>query len=177
MKGYTIQHSIELLEEEVKKGGSSEPTTAESVTYDNTTSHLTADDVQEAIDEIVGDVNTISGKVTTLENLPLGTFFDSTNVIQAKTDISTSASYTATEDCIVQTELVIPASSSASVLCDNVAIFSLYVSGLQTYVMMFYIPAGKTITINGGSSGQTFSNYTVYGIYEPTPVTRTRKKK
>ena len=60
MKGYTIQHSIELLEEEVKNGGGSGgPTTAANVSYDNTTSQLTADDVQEAIDEVVGMIGAI----------------------------------------------------------------------------------------------------------------------
>ena len=50
MKGFTIQNSIDLLEKAVESGSGG--TTAESVTYDNTTSHLTADDVQEAIDEL-----------------------------------------------------------------------------------------------------------------------------
>lgn len=177
MKGYTIQHSIDLLEEEVKKGGSGGSTTAENVSYDNTDSGLTAETVQAAIDEVDGNVDTVAGKVTALEAKAPGVFFDSTNVIQAKTDISTSATYTATEDCIVQAELIIPAGTSGSVVCDSVALFSLYVSNLQTYVLMFYVPAGKTITINGGSSGQTVSNYTVYGIYEPTPSNSRSKKK
>lgn len=178
MKGYTIQNSIDLLEKAVKEGGGSGgPTTAESVTYDNTTSHLTADDVQEAIDEVVGDVNTLDGKVTALEGASKGVFFDSTNVIQAKTTINQSATYTATEDCFVHCDLIIPASSAASVVCDNVELFSLYVSALQSYMLMFFIPAGKTVTINGGSSGQSVSSYTVYGIYEPTPATTRKKKK
>ena len=37
--------------------------TASDVMYDNTTSGLTADDVQEALDEIDGNVDTLSGKV------------------------------------------------------------------------------------------------------------------
>ena len=53
MKGYTIQNSIELLEKAVENGsGSGGASTAADVSYDNTSSHLTADDVQEAIDEI-----------------------------------------------------------------------------------------------------------------------------
>ena len=51
MRGYTIQHSIDLLEK--KSGsGSGESVTAEAVSYDNTTSLLTADNVQTAIDEV-----------------------------------------------------------------------------------------------------------------------------
>ena len=51
MRGYTIQNSIDLLE---KNGGGGSPTsvTASGVSYDNTSSGLTADDVQEAIDEV-----------------------------------------------------------------------------------------------------------------------------
>lgn len=51
MKGYTIQHSIELLEKNTGNGGSGASTAAD-VSYDNTSSGLTADDVQEAIDEL-----------------------------------------------------------------------------------------------------------------------------
>lgn len=53
MKGYTINKSIDLLENEVdalkesQTGG-----TAADISYDNTSSGLTADDVQEAIDEL-----------------------------------------------------------------------------------------------------------------------------
>ena len=56
MKGYTIQHSIELLE---KKAGSGGASTASDVSYDNTSSHLTADDVQGAIDEVLGMVEAL----------------------------------------------------------------------------------------------------------------------
>lgn len=61
MKGYTIQHSIDLLEKAVENGGGSGgSTTAADVSYNNTSSHLTADDVQEAIDEL----NTAIGSIT-----------------------------------------------------------------------------------------------------------------
>ena len=57
MKGYTIQHSIDLLEKEVDQiGGSGGGTTALNVSYDNTDSGLTADDVQGAIDELAGSL-------------------------------------------------------------------------------------------------------------------------
>lgn len=59
MKGYTIQNSIDLLE----KGGtgSGGATTASQVSYDNTSSHMTADNVQEAVDEL----NTAIGQIDT----------------------------------------------------------------------------------------------------------------
>ena len=58
MKGFTTLGSINRLEKEVDelKEGSGLEVTAESVTYDNTESHLTADDVQAAIDELAGGV-------------------------------------------------------------------------------------------------------------------------
>lgn len=53
MKGYTIQHSIELLEKNAGNGGGG-ASSAANVSYDNTSSGLAADDVQEAIDELAG---------------------------------------------------------------------------------------------------------------------------
>lgn len=47
-------------------GGSSE---AKDINYDNTTSHLTADNVQEAIDEVVANVGTASEDILTLQNV------------------------------------------------------------------------------------------------------------
>jgi hypothetical protein len=47
-------------------GGSSE---AEDINYDNTTSQLTADNVQEAIDEVVANVGTASEDILTLQNV------------------------------------------------------------------------------------------------------------
>lgn len=71
MKGYTIQHSIDLLEKAVDSGGGS--SSAADVSYDNTESGLTATNVQTAIDELseddaAADVtydNTVSGLVAT----------------------------------------------------------------------------------------------------------------
>ena len=50
MNGFTIQHSIDLLEKNAKGGDTS--VSAEGVTYDNTTSQLEATNVQSAIDEV-----------------------------------------------------------------------------------------------------------------------------
>ena len=65
MKGYTIQNSIELLEKAVENGsGSGGASTAADVSYDNTSSHLTADDVQEAIDEINAKIPTSADDIS-----------------------------------------------------------------------------------------------------------------
>ena len=51
-------------------GGSETPATdASEVEYDNTTSQLTADNVQDAIDEIVDNVETASEDILTLQNV------------------------------------------------------------------------------------------------------------
>lgn len=55
MKGYTIQNSIDLLERS-GSGGSGDTVTASAVTYDNTSSGLTATDVQAAIDEVAAGI-------------------------------------------------------------------------------------------------------------------------
>lgn len=70
MKGYTIQHSIDLLEKAVENsgGGSGGGGTAVEVSYSNTSSGLVATNVQSAIDEIDASVDTLAGDVTTLLN-------------------------------------------------------------------------------------------------------------
>lgn len=62
MKGYTIQHSIDLLENSVEdlESRPTDAPTAAQVSYDNTDSHLTADDVQEAIDELTTMISSIN---------------------------------------------------------------------------------------------------------------------
>ncbi len=44
-------------------GGEGEPIPASKISYDNTTSGLTADDVQEAVDEVAGSVDTLKETV------------------------------------------------------------------------------------------------------------------
>ena len=91
MKGYTIQHSIDLLEKAVENGGGSGgASTAADVSYDNTTSHLTADDVQEAIDELNTKIGAIdTGIHYSGEEQLVGTWTDGSN-LYAKTFTGTS---------------------------------------------------------------------------------------
>lgn len=57
MKGYTIKESIDLLEKEIKNaGGGGGASTAADISYDNTSSGLTADNVQAAIDEVAAGI-------------------------------------------------------------------------------------------------------------------------
>ena len=68
MKGYTIQHSIDLLEKAVDNsgGGSGGGGTAASVSYSNTSSGLVATNVQTAIDELDTNIETVSAGVPTI---------------------------------------------------------------------------------------------------------------
>ena len=49
-------------------GGEGGPIPATRIGYDNTTSHLTADDVQEAIDEVVGNIADLTGADIAYDN-------------------------------------------------------------------------------------------------------------
>ena len=51
-------------------GGSGEPIPSTKISYDNTGSGLSADNVQEAIDEVAGDVTTLATTVSGITNLP-----------------------------------------------------------------------------------------------------------
>lgn len=62
MKGYTIQHSIELLE---RQTGSGSGGTAADVSYNNTSSGLVATNVQTAIDELKTDLGAVVNYSTT----------------------------------------------------------------------------------------------------------------
>ena len=53
-------------------GGGGEPIPATKIGYDNTTSGLTADDVQEAIDEVAGKVDNLTAADVTYDNTTSG---------------------------------------------------------------------------------------------------------
>lgn len=58
-----------IYSSEYRNGGTpSTPTTAADVTYDNTASGLTADDVQEAIDEVAGKIADLSAEDVAYDN-------------------------------------------------------------------------------------------------------------
>ena len=81
MKGYTIQNSIDLLEKAVGDGGSGGASTAADVSYDNTSSHLTADDVQAAIDELNTAISQIdTGDEYSETETKIGTWIDGSDL-------------------------------------------------------------------------------------------------
>ena len=55
-------------------GGSGEPIPATKISYDNTGSGLSAEDVQEAIDEVVGDIALITNLPALPSDATAGTY-------------------------------------------------------------------------------------------------------
>ena len=93
MKAYTIQESIELLEKAVENGGGSGgASTAADVSYDNTSSGLTADDVQEAIDELNEKIPPAIAYSTT-EHV-IGTWLDGRDIYQKTLTVETAVAVT-----------------------------------------------------------------------------------
>lgn len=80
---------------------------ASDVSYDNTTSGLTADDVQEAVDELAGDVSTLSGTVsghtTDIGNLQtaVGSKADQSMIAPVETSTTASQAYAIGEQFIL----------------------------------------------------------------------------
>lgn len=97
---------------------------ASDVTYDNTTSGLTADDVQEAIDEVDGNLDTLSGKVYKTD--------DSTETTIASDDLLPIYDTSATAAKKITVANVVSGTVSNLNLVDN-AWFTVNQRGLSQY--------------------------------------------
>ena len=91
-----------------------------------------------------------------------GVFIDTENVIQAPVSITTTASYTATEDCCVRTKLWCSGNNASEILIDNLVVGTIYISGAVYYI--HYLKKGQTISFSVSAQ----SEYTVYGIQTGT---------
>lgn len=89
MKGYTIQHSIELLEKEAGSG-SGGASTAAQVSFDNTGTGLVATNVQGAITELDAKGHTYS----TTEKV-VGTWLDNSPVYEKVVEVGALANNSA----------------------------------------------------------------------------------
>ena len=67
-------------------GGEGEPIPATKISYDNTASGLTADDIQEAVDELAGDIAGLAGDDIDYDNTDSG--LQATNVQAAIDEIA-----------------------------------------------------------------------------------------
>lgn len=183
MKGYTIQHSIELLEKNAGNGGGGASTAAD-VSYDNTSSGLTADDVQEAIDELASDL-AAGHEFSTTEKV-IGKWIDGSDLYEKVIPISAfpATPYTATDYAhnIANIKDIIEISGSMILTSGttypiNAPMFG--GSGNSPTVSVAVISAYATSTNvvittavdRSAASGHVILRYT------KTPPTRTRKSK
>lgn len=187
MKGFTIQNSIDLLEKAVEKGGGSGgSTTAASVTYDNTTSHLTAETVQAAIDEIDGSLDTVSGKVSDLETPVLysstekqiGKLSDDTPVYE-KTVILTGADVpvTGTPKAIsVEEGIKIYDIQGSLTFADEVTPLDFYLMS-SFFSNCREVISDHALYISATFTGKTCTEARVTYTYTKPVISNTRKKK
>ena len=94
-----------------------------------------------------------------------GVFIDTDNVIVQETEFTTSASYTATQDCIVQYRLIGIANSGCESNIDGVT-YAHHISdyGHAMYTECAYLKKGQTITFDSRSYSTWASWYRVFGI-------------
>lgn len=173
MKGYTIQNSIDLLEKNGTGGGGS--TSAANVTYDNTASGLTADDVQDAIDELDSSVDTNTTAIAAINSktikfgTPASETISGLNVVNAK--------HTFANGGLASINMITSGSSTG--YC-YVTVNGVEYSGTtpQGYAGNLVVPvnAGDELTITQISTGVSISAIKVVPIEFVAPLTNTRKK-
>ena len=125
--------------------------TAASVTYDNTTSGMTADDVQEAIDENAADIATLNASLAKKISVP-----DYANLDFTGRQNVQSIDYTATSKCFYVLSLgaTQPANSYMSITIANA--LNITMNPNYPFVYTGYLDAGDTI-----KSSYNYQNLTV----------------
>lgn len=174
MKGYTIQHSIELLE---KNGGSGSggSTTAAKVSYDNTASGLEASTVQAAIDEIAGEVPVL---YSTTEK-QIGKLSDNTpvyekTVILTGADVPTSGTPKAIS---VEEGIKIYDIQGSLTFADEVTPLDFYLN-TSFFSNCREVISDHALYISASFTGKTCTEARVtYTYTKPVVTTNTRKKK
>ena len=170
MKGYTIQNSINLLEKGAN--GSGESTTASNVSYDNTDSGLTAENVQAAIDEVVGDIPTISdyGVNYSETETVIGTYLGETLYRKVFTGLSVALNGNSWVD--------IPAAGLKELI--NVKAYAIVSDVLTTCALSEsrYYATTENIQVATFPTGYNRTiNILVAEYTKPAPANNTRKKK
>lgn len=186
MKGYTIQNSIDLLEKAVEKIESTPAPTvdvdAEDVSYDNTSSGLTADDVQAAIDELASDISGIvSGINYSLTEQKIGTWLGE-DLYQRTYQFDNTSGISGTSDITV-------AELDSSINVKNIQGIILSSSDHKANSLPYTGASGKTtiarvdadnklvINCNNDSWGSTYTPIVITIQYTKTPAQSTRSKK
>lgn len=89
-----------------------------------------------------------------------GAFIDTNRIIKNTTTVSSTTTYTATEDCIVAVTYSATSSSASSVGINGVTIFNSGGSNLTSSGML-YLKKSDTMTFTPAGA---YNNYTVYGL-------------
>lgn len=183
MKGYTIKESIDLLEKEIKNaggGGGTTPTAAD-VTYDNTSSGLTADDVQEAIDELNTKLTT--GHVYSTTEKVIGKWTDGSDLYEKVTifDTFTTGANSLELGLTNVKEILkmnIMAEVGSGIGYKPVPALYLSAQSLTEYGIACdgYTVSSDTLAVTLGSQ-RTITKLVVITEYTKTPPTRTKKSK
>ena len=184
MKGYTIQHSIDLLEDQVEdlearpSGGDS----AADVSYDNTGSGLTADDVQEAIDELntaIGQIDT-SVNYSTTEKV-IGVWIDGTTPVYEKT-IETGAMPNNTTKSVAHNIsdlghiISMIGCATSSVSGNHIQLGAINNVSPSDQIVM-YCNATNLIFVTGADRTSYDSSYVIMRYTKTAPESNTRSKK
>lgn len=132
---------------------------ASGIVYNNTTSGLTGDDVQEAIDEMAGDVSEIKSALSDLDlNVPhFKGMFDIT------TDLTSDKTYTATESCIVLLKTEgLNMSLYINAYVDGIGIGQTTAQGQTVNNIYAFLKKGSVLTLNASYPyNGTFHAYVV----------------
>lgn len=99
-----------------------------------------------------------------------GCFIDTNNVIVPETTYSGSASYTATQDCVVLFTIANADNNSGTVSLDGKTISIIYGSQINLLGDTIFVKKGQTVTFST-SFAQAVVSYTVYGIQQGSPIT------
>ena len=93
-----------------------------------------------------------------------GCFIDTDNVIVARTQYSSSFTYTATEDCYISLYMVL----GASIEIDGEVVFACYSNNSMADGIGLYLRKGQTLSVTGSGNN---SSYVVYGLLQGSPIT------
>lgn len=191
MKGYTIQHSIDLLEKKVEAGGSGGSTAAD-ITYDNTSSHMTADDVQEAIDELKTDIGTVAASVPTIAQYGvnrsttehvIGTWIDGSDLYEKVipiTGLGSTAGHTDFDVSDTDINVVYLAGvygASGVTRAFNSVIVDAAGTPSTDYTVYAGMNDAQTLRIAHKQNMSAISGYVILQYTKPTPEANTRSKK
>ena len=154
-------------------GGEGEPIPATKISYNNTISGLTADDAQEAIDEVSSDVGTVTSAFNTLKGK-----LDGNKVLKGIFSVSVTADGTKSFATLLG-ELNTAIKTAIQSIADNesVMIKHLYIEGAYGLDAQFNLEFDNSVTnvycafhrMNIGGTQMDFASIT---MFSPTPTYR-----